>query len=74
MANDVVGRAGGEAYGNVFHWEYTVALRPGNPWFNVRLPQWVYLQTGGRTVVNRAAIHARGGLTVAQVIEEFRRE
>ena len=28
-ANDVVGIATGEAYGNAFRWEYTVALKPG---------------------------------------------
>ena len=30
-ASDVVGLARGEAYGNAFRWEYTVALKPGNP-------------------------------------------
>ena len=73
-ANDVVGTGTGEAYGNAFHWEYTVALKPGNPLYHVRLRQWMYLQTGGQTMVNRASIHARGGLTVAQVTEFFRRE
>lgn len=29
-ANDVVGTAVGEAYGNVFHWSFTLALSPGN--------------------------------------------
>ena len=73
-ANDVVGLGVGEAYGNAFHWEYTVALHPGNPLGNVRLRQWMYLQADGRTMVNRATVHVRGGLTVAQVTEEFRRE
>ena len=72
-ANDVVGRAAGEAYGNAFHWEYTVALQPGNPLGNVRLRQWMYLQAGGQTMVNRASVHALG-FPVAQVTEFFRRE
>ena len=73
-ADDVVGPASGEAYGNAFRWEYTVALRPGNPLGNVRLRQWMYLQPDGRTMLNRGSVHVRGGLTVAQVAEEFRRE
>lgn len=72
-ANDVVGRGEGEAYGNAFHWEYTVALKPGNPLFNVRLKQWMYLQSGGRTMVNRASV-SKLGIALAQVTEEFRRE
>ena len=70
-ANDVVGTAAGEAYGNAFRWEYTVALRPGNPLFDVRLRQWMYLQADGRSMVNRATIR-KLGVEVAQVTEFFR--
>ena len=72
-ANDVAGLATGEAYGNAFHWEYTVALKPGNPLFNVRLRQWMYLQDGGQTMMNRASVN-KLGIEVAQVSEFFRRE
>ena len=72
-ANDVVGTARGEAYGNAFRWEYTVALKPGNPLFDVRLKQWMYLQPGGQTMMNRATIH-KFGAQIAQVTEFFRRE
>lgn len=72
-ANDVVGTGTGEAYGNAFHWEYTVALQPGNPLFNVRLKQWMYLQAGAQTMMNRATV-SKLGLPVAQVTEFFRRE
>lgn len=71
-ANDVVGKATGEAYGNAFRWEYTVALKPGNPLYDVRLKQWMYLQAGSRTMVNRATIR-KLGVEVAQVTEFFRR-
>ena len=71
-ANDVVGTGTGEAYGNAFHWEYTVALKPGNPLYNVRLRQWMYLQTDGRTVLNRGTVN-KFGVEVAQVAESFRR-
>ncbi len=73
VANDVVGPAKGEAYGNAFHWEYTVALEAGNPLYNVRLRQWMYLQEGGRTMLNRASIN-KLGIQVAQVTEYFQRE
>ncbi len=72
-ANDVVGTARGEAYGNAFHWEYTVALKPGNSLYDVQLKQWMYLQAGGATMMNRATVH-KFGLRVAQVTEFFRRE
>ena len=56
-----------------FHWEYTVALHPGNPLGNVRLRQWMYLQADGQTMVNRASV-STFGVQVAQVTEFFRRE
>ena len=71
-ANDVVGTATGEVYGNAFRWEYTVALKPGNPVYNVHLKQWMYLQADGRTMLNRATV-TKLGVEVAQVTECFRR-
>ncbi len=72
-ANDLVGTARGQAYGNVFHWEFTLALSPGNPLANVRMSQWMYLQPDGRTLLNHSTIR-KFGIVVAQVTEEFRRE
>jgi hypothetical protein len=72
-ANDLVGIARGEAYGNAFHWSFTLALSPGNPLANVRMSQWMYLQLDGRTMINHSTIR-KFGITVAQVTEEFRRE
>ncbi len=72
-ANDVVGTGKGEAYGNAFHWEYTVALKPGNPLFNVHLRQWMYLQPDGRTVLNRGSVN-KFGVEIAQIAESFQRE
>ena len=69
-ANDVVGVGTGTAYGNAFHWEYTVALKPGNPLFNVHLEQWMYLQAGGGTMLNRGTVRALG-VEVAQITEQF---
>lgn len=72
-ANDMVGMASGEAYGNVFHWSFTLALSPGNPLANVQMSQWMYLQPDGRTLVNHSTIR-KFGIVVAQVTEQFRRE
>lgn len=71
-ANDIVGVARGEAYGNVFHWSFTLALSPGNPLMNVRMSQWMYLQPDGRTMINHSTIR-KAGFVVAQVTEQFRR-
>ena len=72
-ANDVVGTGTGEAYGDAFRWEYTVALKPGNPLFNVRLKQWMYLQPGGRTLLNRGTVRVLG-VEAAQISEEFQHD
>lgn len=71
-ANDIVGTVQGEAYGNAFHWSFTLALSPGNPLANVRMSQWMYLQPDGRTMVNHSTIR-KFGIVVAQVTEQFRK-
>jgi hypothetical protein len=71
-ANDIVGTVQGEAYGNVFHWSFTLALSPGNPFANVSMTQWMYLQPDGKTMVNHSTIR-KFGTVVAQVTEQFRR-
>ena len=71
-ATDVVGVAAGEAFGNAFRWEYTLALRPGNPLANVRFHLWMYLQDDGQTMINRVTI-TKLGLIIGQTTEYFRR-
>lgn len=71
-ANDVVGKARGEAQGNAFRWEYTLALRPGNPFSHVRLTQWMYLPEGAETMFTRVIVK-KFGIRVAQVSESFQR-
>ncbi len=71
-ANDVVGKARGEAHGNVFRWEYTIALKPGNPFANVRLHQWMYLPEGTETMFTRVTVK-KFGIRIAQVTESFQR-
>jgi hypothetical protein len=70
-ANDVVGEARGKVDGATFQFDYTVALKPGNPLFHVRLDQTMTLQRDG-TVENRATIR-KLGVVLSRVTERFRR-
>ncbi len=71
-ANDMIGVARGEASGNFFHWNFRLALSPGNPFLNVQMSQRMYLQPDGRTMINHSTIR-KAGFVVAQVEEQFRR-
>lgn len=71
-ANDMVGVARGEAYGDVFHWTFTLATIPGNPLANVRMSQWMYLQPDGQTMLNHTTI-TKAGIVLRQVTEQFQR-
>lgn len=72
-ANDIIGIVQGEAYGNVFHWSFTLALSPGNPLADVHMSQWMYLEPGGTTLVNHSTI-TKFGVVLAQVTEQFRKQ
>jgi uncharacterized protein DUF3833 len=56
----MVGKAAGEAFGNVFRWSFALPLSPGNPLANVRMTQWMYLQPDGRTLINHSTIRKFG--------------
>lgn len=68
-ANDMVGTATGEAGGRSFHWQWTLALSPGNPLKNVTMDQWWYLQDDG-SMLNRTTIR-KLGVIAAEVSEHF---
>ena len=71
-ANDMVGTARGEAWGNTFRWSFELATKPGNPLANVRMTQHMYLQPGGQTLVNRSTLQALG-IHIGSVTEQFQR-
>jgi hypothetical protein len=71
-ANDGVGVSHGEAYGNTFRWDYTIASRPGNPLTHLRFKLWMYLQADGETLINRVTI-TKLGVIVAETTEHFHR-
>ena len=68
-ANDMVGTAHGEAGGRAFHWQWSLALHPGNPLTNVTMDQWWYLQDDG-SILNRTIIR-KLGIVLAEVTEHF---
>ena len=71
-ANDMVGVSRGLAYGNTFHWEYTIALSPRNPLTHIRFKLWMYLQADGETMINRVTI-SKLGVILAETTEHFHR-
>jgi hypothetical protein len=68
-ANDMVGTAEGDAAGRAFHWQWTLALSPGNSLKNVTMDQWWYLQPDG-SLLNRTTIR-KLGFIAAEVTEHF---
>jgi hypothetical protein len=74
-ANDVVGVSVGEAYGNTFHWKYTVALRPGHllsRLANVHFELFMYLAADSETLINRVIVR-KLGIILAETTEHFHR-
>ena len=71
-ANDVVGVSAGEAYGNTFHWKYTVSLRPGNRLANVHFELFMYLAGDSQTMINRVIVR-KLGIILAETTEHFER-
>ena len=69
-ANDIVGTARGELYGNYFTWTFTLKLSPHNPIKRVRMTQTMYLQPDGRTLIIRSVLR-KFGIIVAQITESF---
>ena len=68
-ANDMVGDTIGEASGRAFHWQWTLALSPGNSLKNVTMDQWWYLQPDG-SLLNRTTVR-KLGIIAAEVTEHF---
>lgn len=68
-ANDMVGRAEGQAAGRAFHWRWVWATKPGNPLLNVTMSQWMYAYPDG-TMMNRTVI-SKLGMQFAAVSEVF---
>ena len=71
-ANDVVGTARGAPSGRTLHWTWTLAAKPGNGLYNVKMDQWMYLADNG-TLLNRTTV-TKLGVRIAEISEQFVRE
>jgi hypothetical protein len=69
----IIGIARGTASGNVFHLDFTLDALPGNPLGHLHMSQWMYLQAGGVTLVNRDTL-TKLGLIISEITEQFRKD
>jgi len=70
-ANDSVGLAHGEAWGNAFEWNYTLAVPVKGHTINVNFRQIMLLQPGG-VLLNRVQ-YRKFGLRLGTISEFFRK-
>ncbi|MDH3239635.1 MAG: DUF3833 domain-containing protein [Alphaproteobacteria bacterium] len=68
-ADDVVGVANGEAYGNVLNWSYAMDLKVGDGTMRVRFNDWMFLQPSG-VLLNRARV-SKLGFEIGEVTLAF---
>jgi hypothetical protein len=70
-ADDVIGVAKGEAYGNVASWRYVIDLPVGDGKWRVNFDDWMFLQPDG-VLLNRAHV-SRWGFWIGTVTIAFKR-
>ncbi len=68
-ASDVVGTARGAPSGRTLHWTWTLAAKPGNRLYNVKMKQWMYLSDNGTLLVRTTV--TKLGLRLAEISEQF---
>jgi len=68
-ADDVVGYAEGEAYGNALNWSYDMDLKVGDDTLRVHFNDWMFLQPAG-VLLNRAKV-TKFGFKVGEVTLAF---
>jgi len=71
-AGDVIGKATGEAHGNVLNWTYLLALKLEGSTWKIRFDDWMWLQPDG-ILLNKAEMK-KFGLHVGQVIIAFQKQ
>ncbi len=71
-ADDVIGEAKGEAYGNALRWRYTLLLPVGDKSYQVKFDDWMFL-IDENTLINKAKVK-KFGFTVGEVTLFFRRQ
>lgn len=68
-ADDVIGTARGESYGNALNWQYDMNLKIGERTFRVRFDDWMFLQPS-RVLINKARV-SKFGFTLGEVTLAF---
>ena len=68
-ADDVIGVARGEAYGNALNWRYDIDLKVGDGALRVHFNDWMFLQPSG-VLLNRARV-SKFGIEIGQVTLAF---
>ena len=71
-ADDVVGVATGEAYGQALNWRYTLRLPFRGSTVDVQFDDWMFLQTDG-VLINRATVR-KFGFRVGEVTLFFSKQ
>lgn len=70
-ADDVIGWAVGEAYGNALNWRYDMDLKVGDGTLRVHFNDWMFLQPSG-VLLNRARV-SKFGLEIGTVTLAFKK-
>ena len=68
-ADDVVGVARGQSYGNALNWQYDMNLKVGERTFRVRFDDWMFLQPS-RVLINKARV-SKFGIALGEVTLVF---
>jgi hypothetical protein len=68
-ADDVIGSAKGEAYGNALNWSYTLALPVDGTIYHVQFDDWMFL-IDKKIMLNRAVM-SKWGFTLGEVTLSF---
>ena len=70
-ADDVIGTATGESYGNALNWRYDFDLKVGESTLRVHFNDWMFLQSSG-VLVNRARV-SKFGIAIGEVTLFFQK-
>ena len=70
-ADDVIGTATGESYGNALNWRYDMDLKVGESTLRVHFNDWMFLQSSG-ALVNRARV-SKFGIAIGEVTLFFQK-
>ena len=69
-ANDIIGTAHGQVFGPMFQWSFRLKDASGNPLKTVRMSQYMYAQSDGKTLIIRTLIR-KAGIIVIAITEQF---